>query len=67
MDDKLGAFVPGTDAHEDGTPGGALTGMTFASKDIFDVAGHVTGCGNPTWAQTHEPALAPDTTLGSRS
>jgi amidase len=27
--------------------------LTFAAKDLFDVAGHVTGCGNPDWAATH--------------
>ncbi|MFT5532273.1 MAG: amidase [Candidatus Paceibacteria bacterium] len=26
---------------------GALSGLTFAVKDIFDVAGYPTGCGNP--------------------
>jgi amidase len=25
-------------------------------KDLYDVAGHVTGGGNPTWAATHGPA-----------
>ncbi|KAL1815274.1 hypothetical protein ACET3Z_017848 [Daucus carota] len=35
-----------------------LDGLTFAVKDIFDMDGHVTGFGNPDWAQTHSPALA---------
>jgi Asp-tRNA(Asn)/Glu-tRNA(Gln) amidotransferase A subunit family amidase len=26
------------------------------AKDIFDVAGVVTGCGNPDWAATHAAA-----------
>ncbi|ONI04550.1 hypothetical protein PRUPE_6G327700 [Prunus persica] len=30
-----------------------LSGLTFAIKDIFDVAGYVTGFGNPDWARTH--------------
>ncbi|XP_021817545.1 amidase 1 [Prunus avium] len=30
-----------------------LSGLTFAVKDIFDVAGYVTGFGNPDWARTH--------------
>ncbi|KAG0583276.1 hypothetical protein M758_3G124400 [Ceratodon purpureus] len=34
-----------------------LSGLTFAVKDIFDVEGFVTGFGNPTWAETHEPAV----------
>ncbi|CAA0825335.1 Amidase 1 [Striga hermonthica] len=34
----------------------ALTGLTFAVKDIFDVEGCVTGFGNPDWARTHSVA-----------
>ena len=37
---------------------GPLAGLTFASKDIFDVAGKVTGGGNPAWRATHGPAEA---------
>ena len=32
-------------------------GLRFAAKDLFDVAGHVTGCGNPDWRRTHPPAV----------
>ena len=39
-----------------GTKAGVLQGLSFAAKDLFDVAGHVTGCGNPVWARTHSPA-----------
>jgi amidase len=35
---------------------GPLTGLRFAVKDIIDVAGHATGCGNPAWRATHPPA-----------
>jgi len=35
---------------------GPLKGLTFAAKDIIDVAGHVCCCGNPTWLSTHQPA-----------
>jgi amidase len=34
-----------------GAPGGPLAGTTFAAKDLFDVAGHPTGGGNPDWAR----------------
>jgi len=34
-----------------GAPGGPLAGLTFAAKDLFDVAGHPTGGGNPDWAR----------------
>jgi amidase len=56
MTDPLGAFVPGVDVHLPGRPGGPLDGLTFAAKDLFDVEGFVTGCGNPDWAATHTAA-----------
>ncbi|MEM6676408.1 MAG: amidase [Pseudomonadota bacterium] len=37
---------------------GALTGLSFAVKDIFDVAGEITGCGSPDWAASHTPAAS---------
>ena len=46
-------FVPGTSVHIAGAPGGALAGLTFAAKDLLDVAGHPTGGGNPDWARRH--------------
>lgn len=58
MDDAVGAFVPGPRALRAGQPGGALTGLGFAVKDLYDVAGEVTGYGNPDWARTHGPAAA---------
>ena len=36
-----------------GAPSGPLAGLTFAAKDLFDVAGHPTGGGNPDWARSH--------------
>lgn len=58
MDDIVGAFVPHGRFQIDGAGDakGPLAGLTFAAKDIIDVAGHVTGCGNPDWLRTHEPA-----------
>jgi amidase len=38
------------------TGDGPLTGLRFAVKDLIDVAGHRTGCGNPDWLATHPPA-----------
>src|SRR3954468_5843163 len=38
------------------TKDGPLRGLRFAVKDLIDVAGHRTGCGNPTWLATHPPA-----------
>ena len=56
MAGPLNAFVPDSAAHIAGSGGGSLSGLTFAAKDIFDIAGHVTGCGNPHWLATHGPA-----------
>jgi amidase len=58
MQDTLGAFVPGATVHRPPRGAGRLSGLTFAAKDLFDVAGVVTGCGNPDWAATHEAAQA---------
>jgi len=33
-----------------------LATLSCAVKDLIDVAGTVTGCGNPDWARTHRPA-----------
>ena len=55
LTDDLNAFA-NLDVHVPGAPDGPLCGMTFAAKDIFDVAGHVTGGGNPDWERTHGPA-----------
>lgn len=35
---------------------GALSGKTFVVKDMFDVAGHVTGGGSPAWQSSHSQA-----------
>ena len=56
IDDPLGAFVPGTEVDIAGAEAGPLQGVRFAAKDIYDVAGHVTGCGNPDWARSQAPA-----------
>ncbi len=56
MKDHLGALVPGTEVTVKGARDGPLRDRTFVAKDLFDVAGFVTGCGNPDWARTHEPA-----------
>jgi amidase len=58
MEDRLGAFVPGPIIQRAPRGTGPLSGLRFAAKDLFDVAGAVTGCGNPDWAATHEPAQA---------
>lgn len=53
MPDDVNAFVPGPRIRIEGRDGGPLTGLTFAAKDLFDVAGHPTGGGNPDWARSN--------------
>jgi len=58
IDDTVGAWVPHGRFVRAGAPGGPLAGLRFAAKDLFDVAGRVTGAGNPTWLDTHAAASA---------
>jgi amidase len=53
MQDPINAFVPGPRVRTDGAPEGPLHGLTFAAKDLFDVAGHPTGGGNHDWARSN--------------
>ncbi len=39
-----------------GAGGGPLQDLTFVAKDLFDVATHRTGAGNPTWLAEAKPA-----------
>ena len=49
------AFVTTFDLSPTGS--GPLDGLCFAVKDTIDVAGFKTGCGNPTWRDTHPAAI----------
>ena len=51
--DAVGAWVPHGRFVLDGAAQGPLCGLRFAVKDLFDVAGHPTGAGNPAWLATH--------------
>ncbi|MEX2642073.1 MAG: amidase, partial [Acetobacterales bacterium] len=55
-DDRFGAFCIHDAATLSPTGEGPLAGCGFAVKDLFDIAGHVTGCGNPDWFRTHQAA-----------
>ncbi len=50
-----GAFVPGSRARLAPSGSGPLDGLTFVVKDLLDVAGYVTGGGNPHWASRQQP------------
>src|SRR6478672_3223829 len=49
------AFVSTFDLSPTGS--GPLDGLRFAVKDTIDVAGFKTGCGNPTWRDSHPAAV----------
>ena len=55
-DNYAGAWVPHGRFVVAGAAEGELRGLRFAAKDVFDVAGHPTGAGNPAWLATHAPA-----------
>ena len=56
--DTCGAFCRHTHVELAGAASGPLAGLTFAAKDIYDVAGHKTGFGSPDWFATHDAAVA---------
>ncbi|SHI38837.1 amidase [Roseomonas rosea] len=57
-EDRGSGFMPGGRASLPPASGGPLAGLTFAAKDLYDVAGHPTTYGNPDWARTHPAAVA---------
>jgi amidase len=54
--DTVNAFCRENHVEVAGAARGPLAGLTFAAKDIYDVAGARTGFGNPDWLRTHEAA-----------
>jgi amidase len=54
--DTVGAFVEPPAVLATGAATGPLAGRTLAVKDLVDVAGAVTGAGNPTFAAGRAPA-----------
>jgi amidase len=53
---ESGAFVETIELGSIAT--GPLDGLNFAVKDLIDIASHKTGCGNPSWCDTHPVATA---------
>lgn len=47
IEDTVGAWVPHGRFVIEPASTGPLTSLTFAVKDVFDVAAHATGAGNP--------------------
>ncbi len=52
----INAFCTHDSVRIEGAADGPLAGLTFAAKDIFDIAGRTCCCGNPDWLATHPPA-----------
>ncbi|HTQ38835.1 MAG TPA: amidase [Pirellulales bacterium] len=52
--EQSGAFIETCELPPTGD--GLLAGLRFAVKDLIDIAGRKTGCGNPSWRDTHPPA-----------
>ena len=48
-----GAFVPGPRALREPTGSGVLDGLRVAVKDLIDLGGVPSTCGNPDWAASH--------------
>ncbi len=61
--DPLGAFCRVNHAASIASGSGPLTGLTFAAKDVFDIAGSHTGFGSPTWLSTHPAATSTATAV----
>ncbi|MCU1459923.1 MAG: Amidase [Actinomycetia bacterium] len=57
-EDTVGAFLGAPSVLVAGSSDGPLAGRTLAVKDVLDVAGVVTGAGNPAYAAAHLPATA---------
>ena len=55
-DDPVGAFVPHSPPPIKGRAGGPLNELSFAVKDLYDIAGFTSGCGSPDWLASHGPA-----------
>lgn len=56
LDDPVGAFCRDNHVALRGSGTGPLAGLTMGVKDLFHVAGHRTGFGNPDWLASHPPA-----------
>lgn len=54
--DPVGAFVPEDRLILEPSSSGPLDGLELAIKDVFDVAGHRTGFGQPDWRSSHPAA-----------
>ena len=56
FDDPTGAFIREGHVALEGAASGPLSGLSFAVKDVFHIAGQRTGFGSPEWLASHEAA-----------
>ncbi|MDP6829522.1 MAG: amidase [Alphaproteobacteria bacterium] len=64
MSDNLGAYITHDRVRVAPTGEGPLSGLSFAAKDLYDVAGHITGAGSPDWLASHGPATQTASAVG---
>ena len=55
--DPFNAFLDYPQVPVPSAESGPLAGLSLAIKDIYDVAGYKTGCGNPAWLAEAVPAF----------
>ncbi|WP_423822153.1 amidase [Salinisphaera sp. SPP-AMP-43] len=58
VQDPVNAFCRDNHVALAPTREGPLSGLTFAAKDVFDIAGTPTGFGQPEWLASHSAASA---------
>jgi amidase len=58
MMDHLGAYIKHDAVALAATAMGPLSDLSFAAKDLYDIAAHTTGAGSPDWLASHGPAAA---------
>jgi amidase len=61
--DPVNAFCSHGPFMVHGKVNGPLTSLRFAGKELLDVEGYVTGCGNPDWLRTRGPATKSASTI----
>ncbi len=64
MTNNLGAYISHDNVALPASGEGPLSGLNFAAKDLYDIAGHVTGAGSPDWLASHGPATATASAVG---
>ena len=57
--DEVGAFVPAPRALLAAESDSLLNGLRHAVKDLIDIVGYPTMCGNPDWTVSHFALVAP--------